>query len=75
MTADPKDPPDASGTPDPGSAPTSDPGAAAAPSSKRDRDLIEAAIQNVTPFEATPAFDGDLPPADTFPGYDLIREI
>ena len=64
-------PPDAykqSGS-NPDDSPTSDGG------SKRERDLIEAALQDVTPFDSAPGHATDLPPADTFPGYEIIREI
>lgn len=40
-----------------------------------ERDLIEAALRNQTPFEMVPGLDEPLPPAETFPGYDVIREI
>lgn len=56
-----------SSTPD--DSPTSDGGG------NRDRNLIEAALQDVTPFDSAPGHVTDLPPADTFPGYEILREI
>jgi serine/threonine protein kinase len=85
MSETPDKPTDSSKAPDPSAAPTSaghSPSAPNSPSgttppsgSNRDRDLINAAIQDQTPFEPVPGFGADLPPADTFPGFDLIREI
>ncbi len=40
-----------------------------------ERALIEAALRNKTPFEFIPGVDEPLPPPETFPGYDVIREI
>ena len=40
-----------------------------------ERDLIQAALRHQTPFELIPGVDEPLPPPETFPGYDLIREI
>ncbi len=40
-----------------------------------ERGLIEAALGQATPRSGSGAFAGDLPPPDTFPGYELTREI
>ncbi len=40
-----------------------------------ERGLIEAALGQATPRGSSTAFVGDLPPPDTFPGYELTREV
>lgn len=42
---------------------------------KSDRELVEAALQAAKPRSAPPPLFEDIPPADSFPGYEIIREI
>ncbi|HLO40507.1 MAG TPA: serine/threonine-protein kinase [Phycisphaerales bacterium] len=70
-------------SPHPSSNPTPvpSPGASPTPASgprtpRTERDLIIQALEAAhTPASGTGGFAGDLPPAGTFPGYELIREV
>lgn len=42
---------------------------------RRERDLIEAALEGVTPLDEASARGRDPMPSDVFPGYELIREL
>ncbi len=45
-------------------------------SKKTDRELVEAALRAAKPRSATPVFNGEpLPPPESFPGYEITREI
>jgi tetratricopeptide (TPR) repeat protein/predicted Ser/Thr protein kinase len=65
MADDPGTPPSPSPTPPSG-----------AKTPRTERDLIIQALEAAhTPASGTGGFVGDLPPAGTFPGYELIREV
>jgi tetratricopeptide (TPR) repeat protein/predicted Ser/Thr protein kinase len=71
MTAVPEEStpsPDEAGSPVPERPPSKTP--------RTDRDLIAAAMeQAVSPASDGVMFPGDLPPPNTFPGYELVREV
>lgn len=45
------------------------------PSRRSDRELIEAALDQASPRPESVTFGEDMPTADTFPGFEILREI
>jgi len=55
--------------------PSGVPGSGSGGAKKSDRELIEGALRAAKPRTRAPSEEDLLPPADSFPGYEIIREI